>query len=121
MQLMYQAMALREETLSSIHCCADDISITWDALRDMKEYLRSGGVTAARFSSDLEMSKVTPPLIERSASGETLDVRTSVHLGRAWQAMSELAYTSYGERELFYRTGYTGEELEAGLRQFGFS
>ncbi|MFF0445972.1 hypothetical protein ACFYT4_06075 [Streptomyces sp. NPDC004609] len=121
MQVIHQAMELREETLAGIGCRSGDIAVTRAVLRELKQRLKADDATAVRFLTDPAIPPSDPPVMAPGAAGETLEVRIAPHTGQLWKAMGELAFTAYGERELFYRTGRTHEERQTAWGLFVFS
>ncbi|MFI6289520.1 hypothetical protein ACIBCM_33090 [Streptomyces sp. NPDC051018] len=121
MQLLHQAMELRDETLADIGCGPGELAATRAALRELKQRLKAEDITAVGFSADPALPPSAPPVLEPGADERLLEVRVPPRTGQLWRAMAGLAFTAFGERELFYRTGRTHEELETALGRFSFS
>ncbi|MFB7778849.1 hypothetical protein [Streptomyces bauhiniae] len=119
-QVTHQLPNFQESRLMELGCTAADLQTLVGALREIDARMAGASRVCiwlrddeAEFAVEVQISSgevnyVGAPITEVLA---TLPLR----IGRRWYALAQLVVSALGSRELFLRTGYESDEVQAAV------
>ncbi|MFD5098954.1 hypothetical protein [Streptomyces albidochromogenes] len=119
-QVTHQLPNFQESRLMELGCTAADLQTLIGALREIDA--RVAG--ASRVCIWLRDDEAEITVEAQISSGEVNDVgapsaevvaNLPLRIGRRWYALAQLVVSALGSRELFLRTGYGSDEVQAAV------
>ncbi|MEU8347317.1 hypothetical protein AB0C74_36935 [Spirillospora sp. NPDC048832] len=112
-QVTNQLPNFQESRLLELGCTATDLRKLVGALREIDA--RMAGAERVCIGLRDDEAELAVEVNDVGASGAEVVAALPLRIGRRWYALAQLVISALGSRELFLRTGYGSDEVQAAV------
>ncbi|AVH58230.1 MULTISPECIES: hypothetical protein [Streptomyces] len=119
-QVTYQLPNFQESRLMELGCTTADLQTLVGALREIDARVAGASRVCiwlrddeAEFAVEVQIS--SGEVNDVGAPGAEVMATLPLRIGRRWYALAQLVVSALGSRELFLRTGYGSDEVQAAV------